>query len=319
MRPVLCGADMSAIAYRWAIDQKIQTAERSTSASSMKAVLLALAWYADESGGNAYPGVSRLSSHTGLSARSVRRALAGLRSCGLIIQDGWAPHYWSGDFDHTVGVSGDTVQRSHRYRLNIAGAATVTGDTVTGAGDTVTRAGDTVTGAKLTSQGDTVTGAGDTVTGTGDTVTGAGDMVTPKEELQTNNRTQLFVNGGLLDGAGVDVSGVVSEAFDQWHTVSKRPGLVCNSTDRHAIERIIVDYSFQECMDAIAAIGAGCHPRPMVFWIRDRIKQRREQQKNRTAKQQRGRAGVGIETAWSERASRVKPSIRERLKAKGNP
>ena len=183
----------------------------------------------------------------------------------------------------------------------------------------MTAPGDRVTGGKSLSHGDTVTLAGDTVTPTSDTVTGGVDTVTPKEEQQTTHKNQLFVNGSFVDGAGVDVAGVISEAFDEWHTVSRRPGLVCSSTDRHAIQRIVVDFSFQECMDAIAAIGAGCHPRPMVFWIRDRIKQRREQQKNRTIKQQRGRAGVGIETAWSERGSRVKPSIRDRLKTKGNP
>jgi len=67
---------MSVTATAWAKKQK-------TGSATLKAVLLAVADYADENG-CAWPSQKRLAEDTELSARSVRDALAGLESKGLI-------------------------------------------------------------------------------------------------------------------------------------------------------------------------------------------------------------------------------------------
>lgn len=79
-----------------------------------KSVLNAIAWYTDENGGDSHPGAGRLSTHTGLTVRSVRRVLAALEAAELIARAG------------NVRTDG-TRTKSTIYRV------TVTGDTVTGA------------------------------------------------------------------------------------------------------------------------------------------------------------------------------------------
>ena len=74
---------MAGHVYKWAIRQAAAT-------PAAKAVLLALAWYSDDEGENARPGADLLSVHTGLSVRSIRRALQSLESQNLIECDGYA-------------------------------------------------------------------------------------------------------------------------------------------------------------------------------------------------------------------------------------
>ena len=70
---------MTAFRFRW--ERALVASELPTRA---KAVGLVMAMYADADGGSVFPGVERLATETGQGARTVKRALAELRSAAYV-------------------------------------------------------------------------------------------------------------------------------------------------------------------------------------------------------------------------------------------
>ena len=56
--------------------------------AALRAVLYALAHYADRGGCNAFPSQARIADHAGVHVRTVRRALGKLQELGLIVRTG---------------------------------------------------------------------------------------------------------------------------------------------------------------------------------------------------------------------------------------
>lgn len=67
---------MSITASKWAWEQKISPSE--------KLVLLVIADHADDQGGSAFPSLERMAQRTGLSRRTVIRAVQALANAGLV-------------------------------------------------------------------------------------------------------------------------------------------------------------------------------------------------------------------------------------------
>ncbi len=66
---------------------------RNVAQSTMKIVLLAMADHANDEGRSIYPSVGRLSRMTGLTDRSVQRAIDALEILGIIEASGWSEHH----------------------------------------------------------------------------------------------------------------------------------------------------------------------------------------------------------------------------------
>lgn len=276
---------MSGRAYRWAIKQDLKLASKS--------VLLAIAWYADEAGKNSHPGAPLLSRHTGMTIRSVRRALSDLESAGLIRRDGFSR-------------KGDRVEfsRSAVYSLPINESDTVSPS------DSVEH--DTVSPSLMSVEHDRESPSKverDTAS--------LSEGVERDNVSPYYNNNQHSIDSVLSERASLNIS----EAVEQWRICSNQNGVVPRQTDQNAILGFVKQYTLKEVLDAISAIAEDEHPRPRVFWIRDRIEQRRKRKEKRKQQQQqqRSRSGIDIESAWSK----VTPeslngeSIASRLKTRG--
>lgn len=74
---------MSKQAIKWAKDLRIPK-RRGQSVAAMKAVLLCIAWHADDEGRNAFPAVTTIEGWSGLSRKPIMRAIQHLEELELV-------------------------------------------------------------------------------------------------------------------------------------------------------------------------------------------------------------------------------------------
>lgn len=297
---------MSSEAYRAAMGYQFQGNGSGVSESSLKSVLLCLAWYADKDGREAFPGAAKISSHTCLSVRGVRRALKALESLG-VIQRGQ-----SLKVKDTAEKSAPTV-----YSINMSwgdGASPLEGSKGDGVSPLSDGKGDGVSPLEGVRGDGASPVRGDGVTPL-DSV--RGDGASPKQETTTTTTEDQVVLFKFEDS-----SEGLPEASRLWASINKKSGLISSPHEDITLMRFIQEFSKEEVLDAISSIGEDEHPRPKLFWIKDRITQRRKRDKKREERQkqqQRNRPGITIESDWGSRSSQKRESMRDRLKKKGNP
>lgn len=195
-------------------------------------VLLAIADAADDEGGNAFPSMSKLVDKTGLSERTVRRAIRSCEQRGELHteQEKRAGRVVGNRYDFPSYATGQSDRRSCSPPVSVTGSTT---------------------GQRGPGWGQSDRGGGVTVTALDNRPlepSNTRPRVSPPSGEETCRVVQPSIDGDPTDGA----SGEVGEVWDAYRSSTNRQGRYVLTTKRkRLILQALRDYPLDDVLDAV--------------------------------------------------------------------
>ena len=312
---------MSRDAYRKAITTKVEAVTlddgRTVNASTLKSVLLAVAWYANPETGEAHPGRQLLADHTATSTKSVSRALIGLEMLGLIEVVSRGNRYGA-----TVlkVVDDSNVRRDPGSHIEDVLKGTGGPIELKGTGGPLLGMLEGTRGPLLGTRGPLLGTGGppnsinriNSTTNRGREREPTADDATPARMPHAQRPRPAREAGQFLDGNGVDVSDRVAEVVTSWQSIQDS-GLDIPAAERAQLLNRIRKHPIDDVLGAIAEIEKGKKraadggrrwKRIGVEWIDGRIA---DLKTKRNAKPRRG----DIEASWKRGPGKSKAEEKE--------